>query len=183
MQFQVWRPGSPLPHPGPPLRKGIMSTLSTSDVFSTLSRVNAGEAAGPEGIPDWVFRACTEQLTQVFMDIFNLSLSQAVVLTCFKTMTMTFPSEILPVLNTRTVSVHLLPQQTNITMALHSALIHLDKNSYMKLPFVRFNSTFNTINPSRTLEPSGIGHWTTRVESVRFGNHKCSCYLFMAHTP
>ncbi|KAK3507242.1 hypothetical protein QTP70_012141 [Hemibagrus guttatus] len=62
-------------------------TLSTSEVFATLSRVNARKASGPHGIPGRVFRACAEQLTDVFTDIFNLSLAQAVVPTCFKSAT------------------------------------------------------------------------------------------------
>ncbi|KAK3551793.1 hypothetical protein QTP70_026223 [Hemibagrus guttatus] len=84
-------------------------TLSTSEVCANLSRVNARKAAGPDGIPGWVratlsrvnaqkaagpdgipgrvIRACAEQLTEVFMDIFNLSLAQSVVPTCFKSAT------------------------------------------------------------------------------------------------
>jgi hypothetical protein len=43
-----------------------------------------GRCARPDGIPGSVFRACTDQLASVFTDIFNLSLSQLVILTCFK---------------------------------------------------------------------------------------------------
>lgn len=50
-----------------------------------LKRTNAHKAAGPDGIPSWVLRKCAEQLTEVFTDIFNLSLAQATVPLCFKT--------------------------------------------------------------------------------------------------
>ncbi|KAI5094887.1 protein GUCD1 [Silurus meridionalis] len=62
-------------------------TLSTSEVCATLGRVNARKAAGPDGIPGSVVRACAEQLAEVFMDILNLSLAQAIVPTCFKSAT------------------------------------------------------------------------------------------------
>ena len=44
-------------------------------------------AASPDGIPSHVLRACASQLGEVFTDIFNLSLSQYVVHTCFKVYT------------------------------------------------------------------------------------------------
>lgn len=62
-------------------------TLSTSDVYSTLCKVNARKAAGPDGIPGRVLKACAEQLAEVFTDIFNLSLAQTTVPTIFKTST------------------------------------------------------------------------------------------------
>ncbi len=40
--------------------------------------------AGPDNIPGRVLRDCAVELTDVFTDIFNISLSQAVVPTCFK---------------------------------------------------------------------------------------------------
>lgn len=44
-------------------------TLSTSDVCSTLSKVNTQKAAGPDGVAGHMFRACAEQLAEVFTDI------------------------------------------------------------------------------------------------------------------
>lgn len=41
----------------------------------------------PDNIPGRVLRDCAGELTDVFTDIFNISLSQAVVPTCFKTTT------------------------------------------------------------------------------------------------
>ena len=46
--------------------------LTSTDVYTALSRINARKAAGPEGIPGRVLRACAKQLAGVFTDIFNL---------------------------------------------------------------------------------------------------------------
>lgn len=62
-------------------------SLSTTDFCATLSRVNVWKAAGQDGIPGCVLRICAGQLARVFMDIFYLSLAQAVVSTSFKTAT------------------------------------------------------------------------------------------------
>ncbi|KAK3554292.1 hypothetical protein QTP70_020159 [Hemibagrus guttatus] len=42
---------------------------------------------GPDNIPGRVLRECAEQLSDVFTDIFNISLSSAIVPTCLKTTT------------------------------------------------------------------------------------------------
>ena len=52
-------------------------TLSSTDMCAALSRINARKAAGPDGIPGRMLRACAGQLTEVLTDIFNLSLAQA----------------------------------------------------------------------------------------------------------
>ncbi len=62
-------------------------TLSPDSVRSSLSRINARKALGPDNIPRRVLRDCAVELTDVFTDIFNISLSQAVVPTCFKATT------------------------------------------------------------------------------------------------
>lgn len=62
-------------------------SLSTSAVQDALSKVNERKAAGPDGIPGRVLRACAGQLSPVLADIFNLSLAQGVVPTCLKTST------------------------------------------------------------------------------------------------
>ncbi|KAK3554578.1 hypothetical protein QTP70_025534, partial [Hemibagrus guttatus] len=61
--------------------------LTMVDVRKTLRRVNPRKAAGPDNIPGSVLRECAEQLADVFTDIFNISLSSAVVPTCLKTTT------------------------------------------------------------------------------------------------
>ncbi|KAK3530672.1 hypothetical protein QTP86_031659, partial [Hemibagrus guttatus] len=59
-------------------------TLTSTDVCNVLNQINARKAAGPNGIPGRVLRACAEQLAGVFTDIFNLSLAHSVMPTYFK---------------------------------------------------------------------------------------------------
>ncbi|KAK3553294.1 hypothetical protein QTP86_032751, partial [Hemibagrus guttatus] len=61
--------------------------ISTADMKRTLCRANPRKLARPGNIPGRVFRECAEQLADVFTEI-NISLSSAIVPTCFKTMTM-----------------------------------------------------------------------------------------------
>ncbi len=70
----------------PPPGDQVMS-LSPDSVRRSLSRINARKAPGPDNIPGHVLRDCAVELTDVFTDIFNISLSQAVVPTCFKATT------------------------------------------------------------------------------------------------
>jgi hypothetical protein len=55
-----------------------------ANVSKAFERVNPRKAAGPDSIPSRVLRAYTDQLAGVFTDIFNQSLSQSTVPTCFK---------------------------------------------------------------------------------------------------
>ena len=55
-------------------------TLSVADVNKTFKQVNIHKAAGPDGLPGRVLKACANQLASVFTDIFNLS----AIHTCFK---------------------------------------------------------------------------------------------------
>ena len=50
----------------------------------TFKQVNIHKAAGPDGLPGLVVRACADQLASVFTDIYNLSLTEYVIPTCFK---------------------------------------------------------------------------------------------------
>ncbi|KAL0202652.1 hypothetical protein M9458_000670, partial [Cirrhinus mrigala] len=68
--------------PTPPNNQALC--LSPADVRKTLSKVKPRKAAGPDNIPGHVLRDCAAQLTDVLTDIFNTSLSQAVVPTCLK---------------------------------------------------------------------------------------------------
>ena len=61
-----------------------MISLSVANVSMTFKQVNIHKTAGPDGLPGHILRACTEQLASVFTDIFNLSLTQSVIPTCFK---------------------------------------------------------------------------------------------------
>ena len=58
--------------------------LSVADVSKTFKQVNIHKAAGPDGLPGRVLKACVDQLASVFTDIFNLSLTESVKHTCFK---------------------------------------------------------------------------------------------------
>ena len=59
-------------------------TLSIANVSKTFKQVNIHKAAGPDGLPGCVLRECAEQLAGVFTDIFNMSLIESVIPTCFK---------------------------------------------------------------------------------------------------
>ena len=52
---------------------------------AALSRVNAQRVAGPDGVPGRVLRACAVPLTEVWTDVFNLSVAWAAVPVGFKT--------------------------------------------------------------------------------------------------
>ncbi len=71
--------------PTPPNDQALC--LSAADVRKTLSRINPRKAAVPDNIPGRVLKGCAAQLTDVLTDIFNTSLSQAVVPTCLKSTT------------------------------------------------------------------------------------------------
>ena len=70
----------------PPPPGDQVITLSMDSVRRTLSR-NARKASGPDNIPGRILRDCVEELADVFTDIFNTSLCQAVVPTCLKATT------------------------------------------------------------------------------------------------
>ena len=59
-------------------------SFSVAVVSKTFKSVNPRRGAGPDGLPSRVLRACADQLAGVFTDIFNQSLSQSAVPTCFK---------------------------------------------------------------------------------------------------
>ena len=61
-----------------------MITLSVADVSKTFKQGNIHKAAGPAGLSGRVLRACADQLAGVFTDIFNMSLIESVIPTCFK---------------------------------------------------------------------------------------------------
>ena len=59
-------------------------TLSVADVSKTFKQVNSHKAAGPDGLPGRLLKACADQLASGFTDIFNLSLTVSVIPTHFK---------------------------------------------------------------------------------------------------
>uniref|UniRef100_A0A3B1K0V6 Reverse transcriptase domain-containing protein n=1 Tax=Astyanax mexicanus TaxID=7994 RepID=A0A3B1K0V6_ASTMX len=62
-------------------------TLSQDSVRRAFSRINARKSPGPDNIPGRVLKDCAWELAEVYTDIYNTSLSQAVVPTCFKATT------------------------------------------------------------------------------------------------
>lgn len=58
--------------------------ITEHDVRRAFRKVNTKKAAGPDGISGRILRACADQLAPVFTEIFNISLSQSVIPTCFK---------------------------------------------------------------------------------------------------
>ena len=58
--------------PTRPAPKDCGLSFSMADASKTFKRVNPRKAAGPDGIPSRVLRACADQLAGVFTDIFNL---------------------------------------------------------------------------------------------------------------
>ncbi|XP_061133637.1 uncharacterized protein LOC133153670 [Syngnathus typhle] len=61
--------------------------LSADSVRRALAAVNVRKAAGPDNIPGRALKDCAGELTGVFTDIFNISLQQAIVPSCFKAAT------------------------------------------------------------------------------------------------
>jgi hypothetical protein len=59
-------------------------TLSAANVSKTFKQFNIHKDTGPDRLSGRVLRACADQLASVFTDIFNLSLSESVISTCFK---------------------------------------------------------------------------------------------------
>ncbi len=84
-RFEMQNDTSAQKLPTPPNDQALC--LSPADVRKTLSRINPRKAAGPDNIPGRVLKDCAEQLTDVLTDIFNTSLSQAVITTCLKSTT------------------------------------------------------------------------------------------------
>ena len=60
------------------------NTLSIADVSKTFKQLNIHKATGPDGLPGQMLWACAHQLASVFTDIFNMSLIESVIPTCFK---------------------------------------------------------------------------------------------------
>ena len=58
--------------------------LTSADVCRSLKKINTHRAPGPDGIPGRALKVCAVQLAEVFTDIFNKSLLQSIVPTCFK---------------------------------------------------------------------------------------------------
>ncbi|KAI3356762.1 hypothetical protein L3Q82_003441 [Scortum barcoo] len=75
--LQLWRCNKAQEDHCPPV-------ISRADVCRTLKWINTRKAPGPDGIPGRALKVCADQLADVFADIFNMSMLQSVVPTCFK---------------------------------------------------------------------------------------------------
>ncbi|KAG5270393.1 hypothetical protein AALO_G00192100 [Alosa alosa] len=70
----------------PPLHEQPLC-LSADSVKRTLAAINTRKATGPDNIPGRMLKDCAGELKDVFTDIFNTSLKQAIVPSCFKAAT------------------------------------------------------------------------------------------------
>ena len=102
--------------------------------LNRFKEVNIHKAAGPDGLPGRVLKACADQLSSVFTDIFNLSLTESVIPTCFKQTT------IVPV-----------PKEVKVTCLndYHSvALTSVAMKCFERLVMAHINSIFqDTLDP------------------------------------
>jgi hypothetical protein len=125
-------------------------TLSSANVSKTFKQVNIHKAVGPDGLPGHVLRACADQLASVFTDIFNLSLAESIIPTCFKQNTI--------------VSV---PKNTKITCLNNYrpvALTSVSMKFFERLVMAHINNIIpetldlpsRTFLPSRTSIPGGV---------------------------
>ncbi|KAI3359191.1 hypothetical protein L3Q82_002720 [Scortum barcoo] len=169
--------------------------ISRADVCRTLKRINTRKAPGPDGIPGRALKVCADQLADVFADIFNMSLLQSVVPTCFKeTIIVPVPkktkilslNDYRPVALTSTI-MKCFERSTEdaIALTLHTALSHLDqRDTYVRMLFIDYSSAFNnTIVPSKLvtklrdlgLNSAALCDWilnflTGRPQAVRMGS-------------
>ena len=67
----------------PAVQDDCVITLSVADVSKTFKQVNIHKDSGPDDLPGRVLRACADQMASVFTNIFNLSLTESVIPTCF----------------------------------------------------------------------------------------------------
>ena len=152
-------------------------TLSAADVFKTFKQVNIHKAAGPDGLPGRVLRACAAQLASLFTDIFNLSLYKSVIPTCFKQTTIvpvpqntkvTCLNDYRPVALTSVdmkcfgmlvmltstplsqkpyTHSNLHTAPTDPKMTPHGPFTPGQGNTYVRMLFIDYSSAFNTIVP------------------------------------
>ncbi len=154
--------------PTPPNDQALC--LSAADVRKTLSRINPRKAAGPDNIPGRVLKDCAAQLTDVLTDIFNTSLSQAVVPTCLKSTT------IIPVPKKSPVSC--LNDYRPI------ALTPIMMKCFERLVMQKIkNSLPNTLDPLQFAYRPWMDFLTGRPQSVRVGHNTSSTTTLSTGAP
>ena len=215
----------------PPPPEDQVLSLSPASVRLALCRINSRKAGGPDNIPGRALKDCAVELTDVLTDIFNTSLSQAAVPTCFKKTTIIpvpktsspscfndyRPVALTPIIMKcfeRLVMQHIkstLPPTLDpyqfayranrstddaISIALHSALTHLDtRNSYVRMLFIDFSSAFNSIIPQQLIQKldrlglsTSLCNWlldflTGRPQSVRVGGNTSNTIILNTGAP
>eukprot|EP00061_Rhincodon_typus_P004681 g23174.t1 len=70
--------------PAPTAPDTLVCSVSTSEVRSVFLGVDPKKVTGLDGVPGRALRSCADQLAEAFADIFNLSLLQVKVPTCFE---------------------------------------------------------------------------------------------------
>ncbi|XP_051785665.1 uncharacterized protein LOC127528786 [Erpetoichthys calabaricus] len=155
--------------------------LTTANMRKPLCKVNPQKAARPDNISGRGLRECEHHLVDVLTDIFNISLSHATILTCFKTTTIipepkkpsvSYLNDYRSVALTRFImkwfgkhiktvlppSLDTLKYHRNhsidnaIVTTLHLAISHLDKKfTYMLMLFRNFTSAFNALIPQHLI--------------------------------
>ncbi|KAI3366460.1 hypothetical protein L3Q82_000594 [Scortum barcoo] len=185
-----------------PLQEETALCLASADVRRTLKRVKTSKAPGPDNIPGRVLRECADQLACVLTDIFNTSLSQAKVPTCFKAATIIPVPKKTHITSLNDYRPGLLPTGQNrstedaICSALHLSLTHLEeKNTHVRMLFLDFSSAFNTIIPQHLVGKLGLlgfstplCNWlldflTERPQSVRVGKNTSSVITLSTGSP
>ena len=63
---------------------GCPLTIKEADVRRAFMNINPRKTVGPDGIPGRVLKVCAHQLSGVFTEIYNLSLSHRIYPACFK---------------------------------------------------------------------------------------------------
>eukprot|EP00061_Rhincodon_typus_P007808 g29868.t1 len=115
--------------PAPTAPDTPVRSVTSSDVRLVCRGVNPRKVTGLDSVPSQTLRSFMDQLAEVFTNIFNLSLLQANIPTCFKKTT------IIPV-----------PK-----ISLHSSLEHLDnKDTYVKTPAHRLQLRLQHHYPLQT---------------------------------
>eukprot|EP00061_Rhincodon_typus_P011749 g36999.t1 len=73
--------------PAPTASDTPVPSVTAADIRSIFLGVNPRKVMGLDGVPGRALRSCADQLVKEFTDIFNLSVRQAEVPTCFKKIT------------------------------------------------------------------------------------------------
>ena len=141
-----------------PLTKTCGLSFTAADVSKTFKRVNTHKAAGQDGIPRHVLRVCADQLAGVFADIFNRSLSQYVIHTCFKM------AIVVPV-----------PKKAKITELNDYRPVAL--TSVIMKCFERLVKDHITSTLSSTLDPTSVCLPPQQVHRRRYRHHTAHCHI------